>query len=456
MVLTRRAARASLAAETAKPFRVLDLPPELVAQIFGAVAKENRSMLVVVRQVCRAFKDNSLVAFGTSFFEHLIVMLHPLSLTILLEIASNGQISPFVRRLTISGEYIGGVLKLCECANTPNLRDLQTSMQQSRMDFLILVEVFRKLETLVSVRIDNESYRCNDEVFDAVRCGSIYICDHPPRQDLNSAQRGINRAFKLIFECLEVVGLAGKLDIHIVAAVMTPHPQSGNFFDPTSRTWIDRFAAKVKTVELSNYVSSRWSLDLLQSVPNLQNLETCFSDDLLTLSHPVTGPFVWQNLHRLEVTDMNCHASVLYPFLIAHKDTICELELSGVEYISGSWKETFQVIIEMPKLHCVILSVPHETTRPPPGFDYFQQYSAFEDMDDHNFCLFSEEEIRITLGALLHDFKTTDYRHYNGYNDMTLYRVDMRLSRAVLDGRVVISDGKCHLVQPGGEESAAS
>jgi hypothetical protein len=96
MVLTRGRARAAIEKEIGGPFRILDLPPEPVQGIFGDFANsEDRYSLLQMRSVCRAFKDHSLVAFGTMFFEKAIAILHPLSLSVLL----NREIGEICTRL---------------------------------------------------------------------------------------------------------------------------------------------------------------------------------------------------------------------------------------------------------------------------------------------------------------------------------------------------------------------
>jgi hypothetical protein len=104
MVQTRSKVRAALAKKADNPFRILDLPPELVEQMFTSLADLWPFTLLQARFVCRAFQCHSLNAFGTSFFEHVIAVLHPLSLAILMEKTSHPQLSSFVRQVAISGE----------------------------------------------------------------------------------------------------------------------------------------------------------------------------------------------------------------------------------------------------------------------------------------------------------------------------------------------------------------
>jgi hypothetical protein len=219
MVLTRGGARAARAKEKDRPFRILDLPSELVQLIFDNFTEDCSVSLLDIRRVCRAFRDNSLIAFGTSFFYHVGAILHPLSLTVLFEIASHPELSKFVRQITISGEQVGSSIDLSGHEDEQRMKDLHKSMKRSGLDHTILTDVFRKLPGLTTVRLDDKSYLTNAEVVDAVRCGSTYILTKDTKWNIFSSQRGTNRAFRVVFACLRNAGLAGKVDIELSAEV---------------------------------------------------------------------------------------------------------------------------------------------------------------------------------------------------------------------------------------------
>jgi hypothetical protein len=69
------------------------LLPELVEQIFIQLGDMVCRLLSQVSFLCRAFRGRSLAAFGTEFFECPVAILHPLSLAILLEIATRPTLS---------------------------------------------------------------------------------------------------------------------------------------------------------------------------------------------------------------------------------------------------------------------------------------------------------------------------------------------------------------------------
>jgi hypothetical protein len=366
-------------------------------------------------------------------------MLHPLSLTTLLEIASHSDLSKFVRKLTISGEQIGGIIVL-DGDDERGLEDLQMSMEHSGLDRMILSEVFHKFSGLSAVRIDNESYHRNAPLVRAARCGSRYIFDGYEAYDKGSVQRGWNRAFDVVFSCLRNAGLAGKVHIEVEATVMTVASQNNNFFDPTSADWNNNFAAKVQFIGLSGQLTSRWTLDLLQSATNLQSLEIIIADEIVQLSHPDTGLFIWLNLLRLVLDDIECHGQTLIDFLAMHKETLCNLYLQGVLFVTGSWREPLRIMAEMPNLKYFYLCDPYESTLTSQVGDSFDRFYDFSNFDVHNLHLHSNAAIRVALGALLFDFRTSSHKHTE------LYRLDFRLAHAVLDVRAEIRDGECHLL----------
>jgi hypothetical protein len=388
----------------------------------------------------------SLAAFGSTFFEHVIAMLHPLSLTVLLEIASHPQLSRFVRVVTISGERIDGVINMSGHGDEQKHKDLQASMEHSEMAHLILTNVFRNLHRLAVVRIDNESFQVETEVIDAARCGSRYIFVEPTKYNAELAIRAKNRAFGIVFPCLRRAGIAGEVNIEMEISVGDEDSQDDNCFDPTTVFWNNNIGPNITSLELSGYVSSRRTFDLLQSAFNLSRLEFAFVEDLFHVSHPDTGLFVWPNLRHLRLIEVECHEDNFADFITAHKDTLSVLNLVAVCLITGTWQKTLQVILDMSKLEEIQLQGPYQPTPPSQAGASFDRFSSLSDWDAHEFCLSNVAEIRIALNAILFDLRTTSWKSHTSHLEVELYRVDMRLARAVFDGRAVICDGECHLV----------
>lgn len=382
MVLTRSAGRAERAKQAAKAaFRILDLPPELVGLDFGQLAELDPYTLLDARYVCRAFQAHSVVAFGTTFFHHVIAMLHPLSLNILLEIATHAQLSKFVDNVTLSGERVGGMIDLSEQPDGQKLKDLQTSMELSGLDRIILCEVFRQLSNLKVVRIDNHSFHSETDRADAARCGRRQIVTEGTEYDWHRREwneYGFNCAFGVAFACFHKAGLEGKVDIHMHANINDQVSHYHDFFNPTSSEWKDNIAANVKLLRLCRDLSSGWALDLFQSVPNLQELEIFIAEGILELSHPDTGLFIWPRLHHLEIDDATCDGLTMGDFLDAHKSSLSELHLQGVEFTHSSWVRPLQIVQYMPKLEYLYICDLTEHTPPPQlGVPFENFYSSY-------------------------------------------------------------------------------
>lgn len=163
--------RSMRVAKAKAPFRILDLPPEIVSHIFSQF--DSDASLIAVRQVSRAFKQHSTTAFGTHFFNQLIVILHPTSLILFFEICRHEVLSKFVRRVAVSGDLVGVTIFPMKTDMRPHLA-LQESVARSGMDGLVLVEAFRGLVNLRHVRVDVASFDAADRygfVADGIRCG---------------------------------------------------------------------------------------------------------------------------------------------------------------------------------------------------------------------------------------------------------------------------------------------
>lgn len=242
------------------PFRILDLPSELLEQVFDAfVYHFSRYELIKIRRVSRIFRDHSDRAFGTAFFEHPVAILHPLSLSVLLEIVVHPRFSKFVRRVTISGERIGGVILMPKnAAEQQKHLQLHMSMERSGQDRLILDQVFRCLPGLAAVTIDSESYTINGQEPDGVCCGLRHIFDLDAEGtylqslyfDFESAAREKNRAFDLVLTSLRTIGRAGQIKLQIHAVAAFPESQIRSTFDPNSAVWKDELAPDVTDLKL--------------------------------------------------------------------------------------------------------------------------------------------------------------------------------------------------------------
>jgi hypothetical protein len=148
----------------ASPFRLLDLPPELVDTICDFLPNTD---LENVRLVCRTLKAMAMNAFGNRFFRRPIVICWACSLSHLHEISRHADLSKFVRGLRFPEE---------EGTNREHLPgDFGTfiSMLRDRplLDDLLLSEAVENFANLSRISIDKFSLEMEKSVEDqSIRC----------------------------------------------------------------------------------------------------------------------------------------------------------------------------------------------------------------------------------------------------------------------------------------------
>lgn len=431
--------------EDSTSFRILDLPPELVEQIFDHLTEHDEHALPNVRRVCRAFRDLSFKPFGTKYFQHLIVMLHPLSLRILLDIACHRRLSRYVKQITVSGERIGGIINMLGHEDEQMNQNLQTRMLNSGTDHLMLTRIFGKLSglNLGVVRIDNESFRVNDYP-NALRCGSRYIFKGVTATSMELSQDWKNPAVSAVVTSLMEAGIFPCLEMVLNVNTATCE----NFFDPTDALWKTDIGERIMLLELTGELDSQWALDLLRSATGLYHLEVHFAEGLFGLSHPETGLLKWPELQTLYLHNVNCDGQDLRDLFSAHMNTLSSIYLYEVHLMSGSWKDIFPIWRKQLSLQQLTVDILTETTAPATQLKpFWVELPKIEDLPPLKTTYSSRADIVEMLDALLHDFSTTDFQHSTGYLDSPMYRVDFRLACAVHVGRAEIRDGLCHLLE---------
>lgn len=112
--------------------------------------------LINLRRACRASNAHSTNAFGLHFFGHLIFILHPVILTTPFDICKHHGLGKYVRKVTVSGEPIGHAIAPLQ--NERTHKNLQTSVEQSGIDALILSTVLKELENLRIVAINDRGF----------------------------------------------------------------------------------------------------------------------------------------------------------------------------------------------------------------------------------------------------------------------------------------------------------
>jgi hypothetical protein len=298
-----------------------------------------------------------------------------------LEIANHPTLFRFVHQVAISSESISGMTDF-SLQSKDRLVDLQTSMEKSGLDFLVLSAAFRKLKNLRIVQIDEDSFCRASHLYDAVRCGRRYIME----DDTSVSNVEINQccAFSIIFASLKDSGIAEQITLHIQTILTTDYNHYTKFFDPTSAEWEHSFSGNVINVVLFGKVTSHWALDLLLLSRNLQSLQLFNCSDIINFRHPTSGLFMWIYLRLLQLDNCACRNDTLVRFLQFHKDTLTQIYMSDINLISGSWRQPLQTMETMSKLEEMCLGSLYETTRPSKdglSFDHFydreeQDYEA--------------------------------------------------------------------------------
>jgi hypothetical protein len=242
MVLTRAKSKATPQERPQAPFRILDLPAELLGNICDHLPDSD---LINLRCVCRALDAHSSTAFGQRFFHHLIAILHPTSLTTLYEICRHPVLPKFVHQITVSGERFSHTIPLPEDDKTN--KDLQSSLEQSGMDTLILTEAFRERKSLRVVQIDVISfYRIEPEEEDkGINCGRKQMF----KEDIENYDRynrkrgedeGANRVYNLVLQALQKAEVHDKVELRFEFwNTVYSGGEDISFLDLDSRSWKD-------------------------------------------------------------------------------------------------------------------------------------------------------------------------------------------------------------------------
>ena len=148
------------------PFRILDLPPELISSICSHLDDKEA---LGIRYICRALNEGSMPILGKRLFSHLIVILHPISLAALLEIAKHPRFFKYVEEVTVCGDRLGYEVldrgaryededdSVAEINNRDH-RELHDSFEESEFPTVLLRHAFRSLPSLRVVR--TYSYCC--------------------------------------------------------------------------------------------------------------------------------------------------------------------------------------------------------------------------------------------------------------------------------------------------------
>jgi hypothetical protein len=444
MITARDRKKAAPVRASQVPFRLLYLPVDIVGGIFDYLQDEE---LIAIRCVCRALNANSANAFGRRFFRHLIVILHPTSLTMLFEICHHPVLSKYVHQITVSGERVGHSIH--EVKEEGTQKDLQVSVQRSGMDSLILKQVFRELENLKIVQIDATSFHYRDPKpdDDGIRCGQAHILSREAQEERRPRGRrednGISRVYDLVLQALQEVNLHDKIELSF-QFWNTDFSKVGmiTFFDIDSAAWKDHFSKQMRQVSVFGQVNYAWLRKLLSKASDLRKFDIHGDSTFLELSYQPTGSlqFHWPGFSHIHLEEVFLSHNEWTNFLRLHATTLKHLICASVGFPQGNWIEPLQIIETMPRIECLWLfrlleKVPYSHSSMNVG-----RWNS-DDCDDLH--LFDPEHVELALSAMHSQPRTALMGHglINAAGEGYLHRVAFDIGKTALEGDIVYRDG---------------
>jgi hypothetical protein len=446
MITARDRKKAAPVRASQLPFRLLDLPVDIVGGIFGYLEDEE---LIRIRYVCRALNANSANAFGRRFFRHLIVILHPTSLTILFEICHHPVLSKYVRQITVSGERVGQSIH--KNAKEERIqKDLQVSVQRSGMDSSILKQVFRKLENLEIVQIDVTSfhYHVPETDDDGIRCGQTHILSKKARAQRRPTRRrgdsGVNRVYDLVLQTLQEADLHDRIGLGFQFwNAEYSNDDRITFFDLDSAVWKKHFSKRVRQVSVCGQVSYTWLQKLLSMASDLRKFECHGDNTFLELSYQPAGSFQfhWPGFSYIYLEDLFLSHNGWTNFLHLHAATLKHISCSSIGFPQGDWIEPLQIIETMPRIECLWLFRLLEKVPYPHSSMTVRHWTP--DEDDKVLHLADLGQVELALSAMRSQPKTTimGYRITSKAGRVYPYKVAFDVGEAALKGDIVYRDG---------------
>ena len=446
MITARDREKAAPVRASQLPFRLLDLPVDIVGGIFDYLEDEE---LIRIRYVCRALNANSANAFGRRFFRHLIVILHPTSLTILFEICHHPVLSKYVRQITVSGERVGHSIH--KSAKEERIqKDLQVSVQRSGMDSSIFKQVFRKLENLEIVQIDVTSfhYHVPEPDDDGIRCGQTHILSKKARAQRRPTRRrgdsGVNRVYDLVLQTLQEADLHDRIGLGFQFwNAEYSNDDRITFFDLDSANWKKYFSKRVRQVSVCGQVSYAWLQKLLSMASDLRKFECHGDNTLLELSYQPAGSFQfhWPGFSYIYLEDMFLSHNEWTNFLRLHAATLKHISCSSIGFPLGNWIEPLQIIETMPRIECLWLFRLLEKVPYPHSSMTVRRWN--QDEDNEVLHLVDPGEVELALSAMRSQPKTTfmSYGVMSKGGELYLHKVAFDVGEAALEGDIVYRNG---------------
>lgn len=343
------------------PFPLFDLPPELLGRVCDHLPDEQ---LKYIRLVCKALQTHSIAAFGQRFFDHLIVILHPTSLDIFMDIAAHKQLSKYVRRVSVSGERIGQSIKLEE--DEQKHITLQKHLEESGLDSRILMDAFSMLKNLRTVRIDIEQFQFydNEDNHLGLRCGSKYLQPMPAySRGRRDEDAGYNRIYSLVPGILEKTCLP-RINLEMAFWDTACYDDGNNpnvmaHFDVQYPSWKDEVAKRTRSLSFTGIIHVPWVCDLLQSAKDLHSIKVFLpvrcTDNGSRISYYSYTHLEWPNLRRLHLGNLVTSHLGFLGLLEVHLNSLEEINIFTIGFVKGTWSCALTTLSRMPNLKALEL-----------------------------------------------------------------------------------------------------
>jgi hypothetical protein len=440
-----------------EPFRILDLPPELVSSICSHLVDEE---LLSIRYVCRAVNESSMPILGPRLFSHLMVILHPVSLAALLDIAKHPHFSEYVTQVTVCGDRLGyEILDLgakfededgshAEINNRDH-RELHDSVDKSEFPAVLLRQAFRSLPSLGVIRIYSRGWYCDKEgaLDEGIACGRTSLFkDRRMRQ----ADEWVLRVpiFQITLPVIAEIDPKGLLTLKVGLEAQEDLALSRDehmSFD--QELWKSITANRKVFIQVDEGLGSRWIQQFLENASNVHEifLDSHVYEDVEASSSRIgrfsslTALTHWSDLKQMTLYDMILDRDTLVGIFRAHRCTLEMIKLTCLGFHDGTWHKPIGCLTTMTELHSLVVSDmleehPYSEVQGPINA-YTRDPAAMEEFLGPVLCVDSGTPLESTkeiLNALINNFHT--YKAYAVVHDSTKkfsHRVDLREAAAV-------------------------
>jgi hypothetical protein len=441
-----------------RPFRILDLPPELISSICSHLDDKEA---LSIRYVCRTLNEISMPILGQRLFSHLLVILHPVSLAALLDIAKHPQFSKYVTQVTVCGERLGyDVLDRPKSKdeddtqaeiNNRDHRELHDSIEKSEIPAVLLRQAFRSLPSLKAVQIYSSGWYSDEKgtVEEGIACGRTRLFKN---RRMRQSDDWFLRVpiLQITLPVIAEVDPKGRLELVVALDAQEDLALSRDehmSFD--QELWKNITVNRKVCIQVDEGLGSRWIQQFLEAASNVHTIfldAHVYIDDeeprarigrfssLTALTH-------WPDLSHMMLCDMILDRDTLIGILRAHKCTLGIITLTCVGFHHGTWHEPIGCLTTMTKLHnlslCDILEEhPYSEVRSPIDA-YTKDVLARDEAPGPELYVRSGTSLDLMkeiLDALLSNFHT--YTAFSVVHDSTKefpHRVDLREAAAIAD-----------------------